>query len=268
METLDAPEQEPEIQQPGLKQLRETVANHLRRQMPGRSRLRQDALAGLSLAISNVPDGMANGILVGVNPIFGLYASMMGPFFGGIFSSTQLMVITTTAAASLATGQALAHLPGDARASALPLIVLLIGVLQLVFGLLRLGRLIRFVSYSVMTGFLTGISALLVLNQLQVITGYTAAGSNKIDQTLDLIANLNLVHLPTLALGILTMLLALTLPRTRLGSLGTLAAIVVPSAIVAIFGIDTVEIVGMSARFPAVSHCQTCRHCLTSQSRY
>src|SRR5688500_7151437 len=141
-------EEQPEVQQPGLKQLRVAVANHLGWQMPGRSTLRQDALAGFSQALSNVPDGMANGILVGVNPIFGLYATMMGPFVGGIVSSTQLMIVTTTAAASLATGQALGQLSGEARAQALALMVVLIGVLQLVFGILQFGRLIRFVSYS------------------------------------------------------------------------------------------------------------------------
>lgn len=251
MEIAQTPDEEPAIQQPGLSQLREAVANHLGRRLPGRSNFRQDVVAGVSLAISNVPDGMANGILVGVNPIYGLYASMFGPFVGGIVSSTQLMVITTTAAASLATGQALDPLSGDARASALALMVLLIGIFQIVFGLLRFGRLIRFVSYSVMTGFLTGVSALLVLNQLPVITGYAATGSNKVTQTFDLIAHIGEINLPSLGLAILTFILAATLPRTRLGSLGTLTAIIIPSALVAIFGIDSVEIVRDVGEIPS-----------------
>lgn len=243
METTQTTEGQPEVQQPGLGQLRETVANHLGKQLPGRQTLRKDVLAGLSLAISNVPDGMANGVLVGVNPVYGLYAAMMGPLIGGIFSSTQLMVITTTAAASLATGQALGNLTANARDNGLFVMVLLTGVLQLVFGLLRLGRLTRFVSYSVMTGFLIGISVLLILNQLPVVTGYTAAGSNKIAQTLDLIAHLGEINLPSLALAILTLILAATLPKTRLGSFGTLAAIVIPSVLVAIFRLDSVQTV-------------------------
>jgi len=52
--------------------------------LPG---LGHDGLAGLSSAISNVPDGMANSVLVGVNPVYGLYATMMGPAVGGLFSS-------------------------------------------------------------------------------------------------------------------------------------------------------------------------------------
>src|SRR3954449_30813 len=95
VETDDPPEEEAEVNQPGLGELRDAVANHLWPKLPGWASLRRDGLAGLSSAISNVPDGMANGVLVGVNPIYGLYAAMMGPAAGGLFSSTQLMMITT-----------------------------------------------------------------------------------------------------------------------------------------------------------------------------
>lgn len=63
-----------EVNQPGLGELRGAVANHLGRNLPSGASLRRDGLAGLSSAISNVPDGMANGVLVGVNPAYGLYA--------------------------------------------------------------------------------------------------------------------------------------------------------------------------------------------------
>ena len=90
-----------EVNQPGLSQLREAVENHLKR-LPTGGSLRQDGIAGLNSAVSSVPDGMASGILAGVNPIYGLYACMVGPIAGGIFSSTKLMIVATTSAASLA----------------------------------------------------------------------------------------------------------------------------------------------------------------------
>ncbi len=65
-------DEQPEVNQPGLGELREAVANHLRDKLPSGASLRRDGLAGLSSAISNVPDGMANGVLVGVNPVYGL----------------------------------------------------------------------------------------------------------------------------------------------------------------------------------------------------
>jgi SulP family sulfate permease len=238
-----ASDAEPRVDQPGLGQLRDVVANHLRKRLPGRSRLRGDAVAGLSLAVANVPDGMANGFLVGVSPIYGLYATMLGPIVGGLFSSTQLMVITTTAAASLTTSQSLAGLPPERRTGALFVLVMVVGAFQLGFAALRLGRLTRFVSFSVTTGLLTGISVLLILSQIPTVAGYEASGNNKVEQAADVLAHINSLDWPTLAMAALTLALAILLPRTRLGAFGRLLAVVLPSAIVAIAGMSTVRIV-------------------------
>src|SRR3712207_1200199 len=69
---------EPEVDQPGLSRLREAVASRVP-DLPGGSSLRDDGLAGLNSAVASVPDGLASGLLAGVNPIYGLYACMAGP---------------------------------------------------------------------------------------------------------------------------------------------------------------------------------------------
>jgi SulP family sulfate permease len=168
---------------------------------------------------------------------------MAGPAVGGLFSSTQLMMLATTAAATLSASEALGGLAGDERASALAVMVVLVGVFQIVFGLLGLGKLIRFVSYSVSTGFLSGVSVLLILNQLPVVTGYEAAGSNRITQTINLLLNLGEINLVSLSLAVLTLVLAVLLPRTPVGNLGRLVAIIIPSVIVVLFSLGDVEIV-------------------------
>lgn len=244
METKQTSDVEPEVNQPGLRELREAVANHLARRLLSRASLREDGIAGLNSAVSSVPDGMASGILVGVNPIFGLYACMVGPIAGGIFSSTRLMIIATTSAASLSAGQALGGLQGEARENALFLMVVLIGALQILFGLVRTGQLTRFVSYSVMTGFILGIAVLTILSQLPTISGYQpTAGNNKVTQTFNLLFNLDRVNPWALATAGITLALAIVLPRTRLGNFGRLAAIIVPSVLVALFGLKGVAAV-------------------------
>jgi sulfate permease, SulP family len=240
----------PAVNQPGLGELRDATANRRWLKLRGLAALRRDTLAGLSGAISNVPDGMANGVIVGVNPVHGLYATMLGPAVGGLFSSTQLMMISTTAAASLSTAQALGGLQGEARVSALLMVAILAGVFQIVFGILKLGRLIRFVSYSVTTGFLSGISVLLILNQLPVVTGYEPAGGNRISQTVDLLLNLNRISLVSLAVAALTLTLAIVLPRTPVRSFGRLAAIAIPSALVALLSAGGVELVRDVGKIP------------------
>ena len=94
---------------------------------PRRIDLKADLLAGLPLAISAVPDGMASATLVGVNPAYGLYSAIAGPVVGGLTASTRLMLVTTTSAASLAAGSALVTLPADERDSGLIMLTLLAG---------------------------------------------------------------------------------------------------------------------------------------------
>jgi SulP family sulfate permease len=248
--TPNASDTEPKVDQPGLDQLRAAVATHLRKRLPGRSTLRSDAVAGLGLAVANVPDGMANGLLVGVIPIHGLYATMMGPIVGGLASSTQLMVITTTAAASLTSSQSLDGLAPESRTAALFLMVILVGAFQLLFGALGFAKLTRFVSFSVTTGLLTGISALLILSQLPTITGYEVTGGNKVAQAADVLAHLGNASLATVAMAAVALALAILLPRTRIGAFGRLVAIVVPSAVVALAGLESVRIVSDVGAIP------------------
>ena len=241
-----------EVNQPGLSPLREAVQNHLKRGLPGRRTIRRDGIAGLNSAVSSVPDGMASGILVGVNPIYGLYACMVAPIAGGLFSSTQLMIVATTSAASLSAGQALGALSGQSRDNALFLMVVLIGTMQVLFGILRLGRLTRFVSYSVMTGFIIGIAVLTILSQLPTVMGYEPLnGSNKVTQTISLLLNLDRIDSATVGVSLLTVLLALTLPLTRLGNFGRLAAIIVPSILLLLFGLDKVQTVRDVGEIPS-----------------
>lgn len=250
MDTITKYPVEPEIEQPGLRRLRETVANYLEGRIERVGKLRQDILAGLTSAVGNVPEGMADSLLVGVNPVYGLYASIMGPLVGGIFSSTQLMMVATTSAASLASGQALVALAGDQRDSALFLMVILIGVFQIVFGLLRLGQLTRFVSYSVMTGFLAGLAFLLILSQLPTAAGYDPIGSNKLTQAIDLLLHINQINLWSVVLAIITLVLAVILSRTRLKHFAGIVAIAIPTLLVVLFNLNGVEIVRDISEIP------------------
>ena len=120
---------------------------------PAPGTLRRDAVAGVPGAVGSVPDGMASAVLVGVNPVYGLFASFAGPIAGGLTASTRLMVITTTTAAALAAGSAVEGFDAAARPEALFMLTVLAGAVMLAAGLLRLGRFTRFVSFSVMIGF-------------------------------------------------------------------------------------------------------------------
>ncbi|WP_242917991.1 SulP family inorganic anion transporter [Pontibacter liquoris] len=231
-----------EFHLPGLSVLRDAVQNAARK-VPPRNKLQQDGIAALTTAVSSLPDGMANGLLAGVSPIYGLYACISGPLVGGLFSSTHLMMITATSASAIMAGQTIGSLPAEERGKVFFLLVVLIGVFQVIMGLLKMGRLTRFVSFSVMTGFLTGISVLLVMSQLPTATGYSPEGSNSIIRTFNLFRHINQVHLASVSMAALTILLAIFLQKTPLKKFFALIAIAIPSIIVFFAGLEEVKVV-------------------------
>ncbi|CAM2989486.1 SulP family inorganic anion transporter [Prescottella defluvii] len=218
----------------------EAVRGWIRTRLPERRSFKADFVAGIPGAISSVPDGMASGVLAGVNPVHGLYASFAGPLFGGMQTSTKLMVITTTSAAALAAGSAVADVPEADRSSALILLTLMAGLLMVAAALLRLGRYTRFVSHSVMTGFLTGIAVNIVLGQVPDLTGADATGSIALTKFVDVVSNPSSIGWQSAVTGATALLLAVVLARTRLALFGSLVALVVPSAVVIGLGWDSV----------------------------
>src|SRR5919199_4695822 len=149
--------------------------------------LRSDTVAALINAVVSVPDGLASGALAGVNPVYGLYTSIAAPVAGSLLISAQLMQIATTSASALAAAQAIRAYPEAQRDQALFLLVVLVGVFLAIFGLLRMGRLLRFVSHAVMTGFLIGVAVVLVLDQLAPLVGFSPQGTNEVVQLFDLL---------------------------------------------------------------------------------
>jgi SulP family sulfate permease len=210
---------------------------------PERGTLVPEAIAGLPGAIGSVPDGMAASLLAGVNPIHGLYASMAGPIVGGLSASTALVVVTTTSAAALAAGSSLASIPPAERAGALALLTLIAAGLMVVAGLARLGRFTRFVAGSVMTGFLTGVAANIVLGQIPVVTGVDAEGSLSLTKATYVLLHPGDIRFATLSIAGFAALLLLFLGRTRLQSIAAFAALAIPSILVAIIGIDDIQLV-------------------------
>ena len=233
--------EKPAANLPGLGYLRSAV-RYASRRTPGPATLRHDGVAGVTVTVSSIPDGLANGLLAGTNPIFGLYANMVGPVVGGLLSSSRLMVINSTSATALVAGQALAGTSSD-DGSALFLTVMLAGVIAVLFGVLRLGRLTDFVSFSVMTGFISGIAVLLVLSQLPTVSGFESTAEGTTARALDLLRNVDQIHLPSLAVAGFALALVLGLRPTPLNKIASLVAVAVPTTVVLLLSVDDVAMV-------------------------
>lgn len=182
-----------------------------RRLTPDRSHLVADLVAALTFAVVNVPQAMAHALLATVNPVLGIYTLMVAVPIGAIFSSSVFMNVSTTGALSVAAGVVLLEFPADQRVEALVVLVLLVGAIQLLAGLFRLGFLIRFVSNAVMTGFLNGVAVLIILGQLSDLTGYQSAFSNRVAQALDLLLRIGQIDVQATTIGGLTLGLILVM---------------------------------------------------------
>jgi SulP family sulfate permease len=215
---------------------------------PGPGELKTEAIAGLPGAIGSVPDGMAAAVLAGVSPVFGLYASSAGPVAGGLAASTRMMVITTTTAAALAAGSVLAGIDPDDRAASLFLLVIMAGALMILAGALKMGRFTRFVSHSVMIGFLTGVAANIVFGQLPDLTGVAAEGSTSLGKGVYVILHPDEIFLPSLLAGLGTVLLLVLLGRTPIAVYASIVALAVPTLLV--LGVDGVARVEDIAEIP------------------
>ena len=163
------------------------IQSVVQRLKPERRYLASDLIAALTFAVVNVPQAMGHALLAMVNPVLGIYTLMVAVPVGAIFSSSVFMNVSTTGALSVAAGVVLLEFPAGQRVEALVVLVLLVGAMQGLAGLFRMGFLIRFVSNSVMTGFLNGVAVLIILGQLSDLTGYQSAFSNRVAQALDLL---------------------------------------------------------------------------------
>ena len=211
---------------------------------------RQDIIAGLTGAVASVPDGLASAALAGVNPVYGLYAGIAGLLGGSFLTSAQLMLIVTTSASALTAGQAIESYPAEQREPALFLLVVQVGVFLALFGFLKLGRLVRFVSHAVMTGFLIGVATVLILDQIAPFVGYEPSGPNEIVQFVNLLANAAQFNFPTIVIGSLAIAIAFFLGRTRLTNVAPVIALAVPSLLVWLVGWRSVALVADVSPIP------------------
>ena len=215
-----------------------------------RGNLVPDLIAGLTTGVANIPDAMASAILAGINPLQGLYAVMIGTPLGAFFGSSAFMNVAATSALAITAGSAVAGYSEDARAGAITTLALLTGLVMLIAGLLKLGRLLRFVSNSVVIGFLTGVSINVILSQLGDFTGYASEYSNKVVKAIDTLLHLNQIDLQTTAIGLLTVAVILLVDRTRLRNFSMLFGMLIGSVVVVILGWIEVQLVSDVATIP------------------
>jgi SulP family sulfate permease len=174
-----------------------------------RNSLRADLGAAMIGAILVVPQGVAFAAIAGMPPQYGLYTAMIPTIVAALFGSSRHLVSGPTTAASLVIFSALSGLaiPGSPEYVTLAItLTLMVGVVELLLGLARMGVLVNFISHSVVLGFTAGAALLIATSQLKHFFGVDVPRQLNIMQPLNLfIDKIDEINLYAALVGAMTL---------------------------------------------------------------
>jgi SulP family sulfate permease len=182
-----------------------------------------ELLSGLTVALALVPEAVAFALIAGLSPLTGLYSAFVMGLVTSVLGGRPGMISGATGAVAIViVSLALSHGPEYVFAT-----VVLAGMIQLLAGFLRLGKLMRLVPHPVIFGFVNGLAIIIFISQLEQFKD--PQGAWLTGQSLYIL----------LALVILTMLIIWGLPKLTRGFPASLVAIISVFGMVYFFGIET-----------------------------
>ena len=212
--------------------IKHSSKEELRRQIP------KDIVSGIVVAVVALPLSIALAIASGVSPERGIYTAIVAGFLIAMLGGSRVQISGPTAAfATIVAGiVATDGLEGLVAAT------LIAGVILILMGLLKLGTLIRFVPYTITTGFTAGIAVTIVIGQIKDFLGLTyPAGTVTIDAADKLAAvaaNISTFNWQALLVGLVCLAILIFWPRVNDKIPGSLVAVIVGAVMVPLFGMN------------------------------
>ncbi|KAK1271178.1 hypothetical protein QJS04_geneDACA019985 [Acorus gramineus] len=221
-----------------------------------RDYLQSDLMSGITVGVMLVPQAMSYAKLAGLHPIYGLYSGFVPVFVYAVFGSSRQLAVGPVALVSLLVSNVLGSIVDSSEELYTELAILLalmVGILECIMGLLRLGWLIRFISHSVISGFTTSSAIVIALSQAKYFLGYSVVRSSKIVPLVrSIISGASKFSWPPFVMG--STMLAILLIMKHLGksskswrflkAAGPLTAVVCGTAFVKIFHPSSISVVG------------------------
>jgi high affinity sulfate transporter 1 len=210
-----------------------------------RSWLRPDVIAGLTVVALLVPEGMAYAELAGLPPETAFYAAPAGLILYAIFGTSRQLVVAvsaTIAVMSAATVSGLA--PPDSMEFIMlsAALAMLAGLISVVAGLLRFGRIAQFFSESVLTGFVFGLALVIAIKQVPKLFGLEAVEGNFFERVIDITIHLPETHLLTLLIGGSSLILMIVLEKRFPRLPAALVTMIYGIVVVSIFNLEALNI--------------------------
>ncbi len=206
-----------------------------------REQLRPDLIAGLTVAVILLPQAIAYALIAELPPAIGLYTAVVAALAGALWGSSYQLHTGPTNAISLLIASVLISIaaPGTKEYLALAaLMALMVGLVQLIMGVARLGFLVNFVSHSVIVGFSGGAGLLIGFKQLRHLLNLTYPSHDLFDIIQGVFSQIQDAHGPTVILGLGTIFMILFLRRLNPKLPGPLIAMIAAALAVAILGLD------------------------------
>ncbi|QOY36557.1 SulP family inorganic anion transporter [Anaerobacillus isosaccharinicus] len=215
-----------------------------------RTDLSGDLSAGLIVAIMLIPQGMAYALLAGLPPVIGLYASTIPLLIYALFGTSKHLAVGPVAIVSLLvlTGVSTLAEPGSEEYIALVLLLMLmIGILQFLMGVLRLGFLVNFLSHAVISAFTSAAAIIIGLSQLKHLLGVKLeAGKDVFKLLTEAFMRASEINPITISIGIISILVLVYIKKLIPRIPGPLLVVVVSILVVYGFNLENfgVKIVG------------------------
>ncbi len=182
------------------------------------AKFRIDFVAGLTVALVLIPQSMAYAQLAGLPAYYGLYAAFLPPMIASLFGSSRQLATGPVAVVSLMTAaslEPLASAGSEAFIAYAIILALTVGVFQLLLGILRLGLIVNFLSHPVVNGFTNAAAIIIATSQLSKLFGvYVDKARHHYETIIRVIESaFHYTHLPTLAMGLLSIAIMVGLKR-------------------------------------------------------
>jgi len=217
-----------------------------------REDLKGDVTAGVIVAIMLIPQGMAYAMLAGLPPVMGLYASTIPLILYALFGTSRQLSVGPVAMVSLLiyTGVSGLAEPGSEQYISLVfLLALMVGVIQLLMGVFKIGAISKYISHAVISGFTSAAAIIIGMSQLEKLIGVEIEASKNVFLILAEIAvRINEIHLPTFIIGVASILILIVFKKKVKKIPGALVVVVSMIGIVGYFqlneiGVSIVELV-------------------------
>lgn len=216
----------------------------------GRSDFKGDLAAGLTVGVVLIPQGMAYAMLAGLPPIYGLYASILPLILYAIFGTSRQLAVGPVAMVSLLVAAgvgAIAETGSDEFIQLAILLSLIVGVIQVVMGLFKLGFLVNFLSHPVVSGFTSAAALIIGFSQLKHLLGINIPRSNYVHEVVNnAFTNIGGTNIYTLGIGLVAIVVMLGIKKIKIRIPGPLVVVVFGVLAVWLTGAEKqgVEIIG------------------------